>query len=179
MTTSKLSFRETARVPSPHNPADRYLASDFKKLTNRVTRRLTSPGFTPDYSLAHGSGSVRSSRAPAASESGVASSDKRASLTPYQNAASGAPQVNDNYIAHGNNTTTLSGQSSRCSSIRPHAPDPFDVCVKEDDSGKCGASAYSDPFVTQYILLLYCALLFSPFLLPICYLSSTKLTPSL
>ncbi|KAG8530938.1 uncharacterized protein KY384_004295 [Bacidia gigantensis] len=115
---------------------NRYLASDFKRLTNRSTRRFTTPGFTPD--LAHAQEpphAERSSKAPAAILN-VTTSDKRAHVTSslaHQDDQSGPRRPMD--IAHGGNKTVSrpSNSSSRDSSLAGSSGQ-LDACVKEDNS---------------------------------------------
>lgn len=128
-TMSQTFYRET-RPTSPRS-SDRYLASDFKRLT---IRRLTTPASTPDFQFAHEPRAERPNKCP----SGVAISDKRASktVTPTTRQSVGIVDVN---IAQ----SVGSGQSSSCSSS---TGEQLDTCVKEDNSGElppCYASNLS------------------------------------
>ena len=112
---AQTSYRETVTAPSSRNP-DRYLASDFKRLT---TRRFTTPNSTPDcVEVAHESPAER----PKGATADVGLSDKRAPI-PFTSSIPQARKPSAS-IAQGS-----SGQSSRCSSIG-------DTCVKEDNSGQ-------------------------------------------
>ena len=125
-----ISYREA--TPTSSRSYDRYLASDFTRLTNR---RLTAPASTPDFRIAHEPRAERPNKAL----SGVAISDKRApkSFTPSTEKSFG--------ISVNSAQEITSGQSSRGSSTGDH----LETCVKEDNSGELPRC------VTQLFGLLY------------------------
>ena len=182
-TTTTISARssETARAAVASSPprADRYFASDFKTLTNRVPRRLTSPAFTPDSLNAHQPDPSSFNKAAAPLSQGVATSDKRAPFNPYYNTSITTAPVNN--FAHGSTSPTLSGQSNIPSRHYPAGLDQLHVCIAEDNNGRCRFSIISsqhfkfkppefceqNSFTRSYAIIsdLYCKLLFPLFLL--------------
>ena len=140
-------YRETS-PPGPSSPPihpDRYLASDFKRLTNR---RLTAPSFTPDFEIAH---EARAEAAECSNEppSGViVTSDKRAprTFTPTTRHPAKANVNTAQGTSGPSSRCSQSNQSSRCSSTGGY----LDTCVKEDNSGESPRSddtaEYPNPF---------------------------------
>ena len=138
MSVSQYPFRETAAAssPNPHNP-DRYLASDFSRLTNRLPQPSTTPAvFTPDSVQSKPSGPSTSATpaAVAPSNSPLATPDKRSlTASPFPKTQNSSTQFD---TSRGISPTKCTRQSSRCSSIGPPSPAQLDFCVKEDGSGQ-------------------------------------------
>ena len=176
----RTSYRETAPGP-PHVTTDRYLASDFHRLTNPVSRRFTAPTDTPDSSIAHEL-HAESQHKAARAKSGLSQSDKRAPSIPFQS-PNNSPLLSPaevNFSAHGHDAIKIERKSSTSSGTRQSGPGPLDTCVKEDNSGQSVAYA---PLSLRNIFVSYtthCSRLL--FLLPTHYLRITfalpKLTPA-
>ena len=137
MSVSQSPFRETAATssPNPHN-TDRYLASDFSKLTNRLPRPSTTPAFTPDsvQSKPFGPSTPATPAAVAPSTSPLATPDKRSlTASPLPNTPNSSTHFD---TSRGISPTECTRQSSRCNSIGPPSPAQLDFCVKEDGSGQ-------------------------------------------
>ena len=136
--------------PSSREPEteQRYLASDFHKLTIRATRRFTTPGLSsPDLARpqAH---EPRTSACAAAAPLKFATSDKRDASSSKQSTSCVHAQskkvniarpadcrdpeaVSAHAIVHGR-SGSIGGPLSNTSS----SSGQFDACVKEDGTGK-------------------------------------------
>lgn len=130
------SNRETDLGP-PHITTDRYLASDFHRLTNPVSRRFTTPATTPDSSFAHEPHAEPKNKA-AEAKPRVPQFDKRApsNSSPSPNNSPLISPAGVKSSAHGHGHATASRQSSTSRGTRQFGPGPVDTCVKEDNSGQ-------------------------------------------
>lgn len=155
MSVSQNPFRETAAAssPNPHN-TDRYLASDFSKLTNRVPRPWTTPASTPAstpaYTPAFTPDSVQLPQSKPSKPSGPSTSATPAAVAPSNSPLATPdkrPLTSSSFPNTQNPSTNLDSsrgfsssksirQNSRCNSIGRTSPAQLDFCVKEDSSGQ-------------------------------------------
>ena len=151
----------TTTSPLNRQTERRYLASDFSKLTNRVTRRFTSPDSTPDSARVHAQEPPANARSnpAAAAPTKFTTPDKRVLSSTHRSTSSSQKGSSLKFAHPGNhkaaNVSVVSQGSSRSSSFG-HSSGQLDACVKEDDSGTsmhC-RSLESDLF-TQHVCLPY------------------------
>ena len=155
-----------ATSPSSRQSKRRYLASDFKRLTNRAPRRFTTPGFTPDStrtSQAHAREPPNADKAAASNlstgrrlkndlgpnaTSGFATSDKRASSISSQHSTSssqaarpsGHAALNVNNIAqhsHADAPTPTLNHGNVSDSGRRSSPSNSIGCQSSDQFDAC------------------------------------------
>ena len=132
----------TPPSPTSHQADNRYLASDYTRLTKRATRRFTTPASTPDLARAHAQEPPPAQpKSAAAPTSGQASSDKRASASNYQSvrlhlqASQSSSRITQSTGPGTGKVSPPYGGVSRTGSFGGPAVGQLDACVKEDNTG--------------------------------------------